>query len=60
MLKYAKYPDQDSEKFLDSHGRDAAVRPPHEIELIIASSGFDVPVLFLQTLFIHAWYAKRL
>ncbi|MBW4542611.1 MAG: methyltransferase domain-containing protein [Myxacorys chilensis ATA2-1-KO14] len=60
MLKYAEYPDQDIEKFLDSHGRDVAVLPPHEVESIIASSGFDVPVLFLQTLFIHAWYAKRL
>ncbi|KAB8330030.1 methyltransferase domain-containing protein [Scytonema tolypothrichoides VB-61278] len=60
MLKYAEYPEQDIEKFLDSHGRDAAVLPPHEVASIIASSGFDVPVLFLQTLFIHAWYARRL
>lgn len=60
MLKYAEYPDQDIEKFLDSHGRDAAVLPPHEVASIIASSGFDVPVLFMQTLFIHAWYARRL
>ncbi|MEH2165384.1 MAG: class I SAM-dependent methyltransferase [Nostoc sp.] len=59
MLKYAEYPDQDIENFLASHGRDAAVLPPNEVASIIASSGFDTPVLFLQTLFIHAWYARR-
>jgi hypothetical protein len=41
------------------HGRDAAVLPPHEVSAIIASSGFDSPVLFMQTLFVHAWYAIR-
>lgn len=59
MLKYAAYPDEDVEKFLASHGRDAAVLPPDQVGAIIASSGFDAPVLFLQTLFIHAWYARR-
>ncbi len=59
MLKYAEYPDEDVKQFLDSHGRDAAVLPPHEVASIIASGGFDLPVLFLQTLFIHAWYARR-
>jgi tRNA (cmo5U34)-methyltransferase len=59
MLKYAEYPDEDIKQFLDAHGRDAAVLPPHEVASIIASGGFDPPVLFLQTLLIHAWYAKR-
>ncbi len=59
MLKYAEYPDEDVEKFLAAHGQDAAVLPPHEVASIIASGGFDIPVLFLQTLFIHAWYARR-
>ena len=58
MLKYAEYPDEEVEKFLASHGRDAAVLPPHEVASIIASSGFNTTVLFLQTLFIHAWYAR--
>lgn len=58
MLEYAEYPDRDIEKFLASHGRDAAVLPPNEVSSIIGSSGFDSPVLFLQTLFIHAWYAR--
>ena len=60
MLKYAEYPEQTIEDFLAAHGRDAAVLPPDEVASIIASSGFDPPVLFLQTLFIHAWYARRL
>ena len=59
MLKYAEFPDEDIEKFLASHGRDVAVLPPKEVASIIESSGFDTPVLFLQTLFIHAWYARR-
>jgi tRNA (cmo5U34)-methyltransferase len=60
MLKYAEYPDGDIEKFVASLGRDAAVIPPHEVASIVASGGFDPPVLFLQTLLIHAWYARRL
>ena len=59
MLKYAEYPEQTIEDFLAAHGRDAAVLPPDEVASIIASSGFGTPVLFLQTLFIHAWYARR-
>lgn len=42
-----------------SHNRDVAVLPAPEVASIIAASGFDTPVLFLQTLLIHAWYAKR-
>lgn len=59
MLEYAEYPDQEVKNFLDAHGRDAAVLPSHEVASIIVSSGFDDPVLFFQTLFIHAWYTKR-
>ncbi len=40
-------------------GRDVAVLPHQEVESIIASSGFETPVLFFQTLLIHAWYSKR-
>ncbi len=59
MLKYATYPDKDVEEFLAAYGRDVAVLPPDEVSSIIASSGFDSPVLFLQTLLIRAWYARR-
>ncbi len=59
MLRYAEYPDQEVKNFLDAHGRNVAVLPPHEVASIVASSGFDDPVLFFQTLFIHAWYTRR-
>jgi tRNA (cmo5U34)-methyltransferase len=59
MLRYSEVPAEEIEKFRASYGRNAAVLPPLEVESIIASSGFDTPVLFFQTLLIHAWYAKR-
>lgn len=59
MLKYSGLTAEEVEQFRVSHGRDAAVVPPQEVEAIIASSGFDSPILFLQTLLIHAWYARR-
>ncbi len=59
MLKYAEVPELTIEDFLASHGRDVAVLPPHQVSSIIASGGFDSPVLFMQTLFIHAWYARK-
>ncbi|MFQ4136409.1 class I SAM-dependent methyltransferase [Nodosilinea sp. PGN35] len=36
----------------------AALTPP-DIEAIIVAGGFTTPVLFFQTLFIHAWFATR-
>jgi len=59
MLRSTEMPEEEVEKFRDSYGRDVAILPPQEVELIIASSGFDAPVLFFQTLLIHAWYARR-
>lgn len=59
MLRYSEVPEMEVEKFRASYGRDVAVRSPLEVESIIVASGFDTPVLFFQTLLIHAWYAKR-
>lgn len=59
LLEYAGYPDEDVKEFLAAHDRDVAVLPPNEVSSIIVSSDFDEPTLFLQTLFIHAWYARR-
>lgn len=47
------------EKMRESHGRDVAVLPVEQMGGIIASGGFETPVLFLQTCLIHAWYARR-
>ena len=56
--KYTGIPAEEVENLRASLGRDVAVLPPQEIESIITSSGFETPVLFFQTLLIHAWYAK--
>ncbi|MCG8422547.1 MAG: methyltransferase domain-containing protein [Proteobacteria bacterium] len=58
MLRYAEIPAEEVDKFRASYGRDVAVLPPHEVASIIAASGFDPPILFFQTLLIHAWYCQ--
>jgi tRNA (cmo5U34)-methyltransferase len=60
MMKYAELPDEDIEKMRTAYGRDVAVLPPREVESIIASGGFDAPILFYQNLLIHAWYSRRI
>ncbi|MBC8166880.1 MAG: class I SAM-dependent methyltransferase [Bryobacteraceae bacterium] len=59
LMKYAELSDEEVEKMRVAYGREVAVLPPQEIGSIIASSGFDAPVLFFQCLVIHAWYARR-
>lgn len=58
-LRYAGFPDEEIAAFIAAYGSTAAVLPPSHIASIIASGGFDTPVLFLQTLLIHAWYARK-
>lgn len=36
-----------------------AVIPPDAIEALLRAAGFAQPVRFLQSLFIHGWYARR-
>ncbi len=59
MMKSAELPEDDIEKMRAAYGRDVAVLPPQEVASIIASAGFDTPVLFFQNLLIHAWYSRR-
>jgi tRNA (cmo5U34)-methyltransferase len=59
MFQYAEMPAGEIEKIMGAYGQQVAVLPPQEVESIIASSGFDPPVLFFQTFLMHAWYAKR-
>lgn len=54
-----QFPAEQIEKMRPLFSQNVAVLPPIEVESIIASSGFDQPVLFFQTLLLHAWYAKR-
>ncbi len=60
MLRYSEVPAAEVEKVRDAYGRDVAVLPSQQVESIVASAGFDLPVLFFQTLLIHAWYARKL
>lgn len=59
-LSYADMPAEELEKRISSCGVDLSVLAPQEIESIIASGGFDAPVLFFQAVLMHAWYARRL
>lgn len=51
--------EEDIEKMRSVWSLHIASLTPSEVEAIIAAGGFDTPVLFFQTLFIHAWFSKR-
>jgi len=55
-MKYAGIPAEEAENI----GHRISVLSPPEIEALIISSGFSAPVLFFQSLLIHAWYSKAL
>jgi len=59
MFQYAEMPAEEIEKIINAYGQQITILPPQEVEAMIASSGFDTPVLFFQTFLIRAWYAKR-
>jgi tRNA (cmo5U34)-methyltransferase len=59
MLTFSGFPKEHQEKFNASIGKAVAVLPSHEVEEIIGSAGFEKPVLFFQTVLIHAWFAKK-
>jgi tRNA (cmo5U34)-methyltransferase len=58
MRETGSAPEQ-MEKMRTAYGRDVAVLPVEQVSSIIASGGFETPVLFFQTILIHAWYAQR-
>jgi tRNA (cmo5U34)-methyltransferase len=49
----------DAQKTREAYRRNVAILPPPEVSALLTESGFASPVLFLQTLLIHAWYATR-
>ena len=51
-------PEQQMENMRKAYGRDVAVIPPAQMGALLRSSGFESPVLFFQTLLIHAWFAR--
>ncbi len=58
MRETGSAPEQ-LEKMRVAYGRDVAVLPLEQVSSIITAGGFEIPVLFLQTCLIHAWYTKR-
>ena len=52
-MNYTGVPVEDVKKL----GRDVAVLPQHQIESFIEQGGFEQPVLFFQSLLIHAWFS---
>ncbi len=59
MQRYADLSTEQLEKMRAAYGREYAAQSPQEVASLIASGGFQTPVLFFQTLLIHAWYARR-
>jgi len=53
MHEYAGMPVR-----VESFGSKVAMLPLKDVESIIKSSGFKDPVLFFQSLFIHAWFSR--
>jgi tRNA (cmo5U34)-methyltransferase len=58
MRETGSRPEQ-LEQLRVTYRRDVAVLPLEQVSSIIASGGFETPVLFLQTCLIHAWYTQR-
>ena len=52
-------PPEGLDRMRAAYDRDVAILPPGEVAAIVASGGFEVPVQFLQTGLIHAWFARR-
>lgn len=59
MLGGSGWKEEDIEKMRAAWRLHIAALTAPEIEAIIAAGGFETPVLFFQTLFIHAWFSKR-
>ena len=59
LMKYNDFTEEQIAQYCTALKNDVAVVPPSEVEAIIASGGFEAPMLFCQTLLIHAWHARR-
>jgi len=59
MLLFTGTPADKAGGFLEGWKKSVAVLPPAQVADIMASGGFQKPILFYQSLFIHAWYSRR-
>lgn len=59
LMRETESPREQIEKLRVAYGRDVALLPVEQVSAIIASGGFERPVLFHQAGLIHAWYTRR-
>jgi tRNA (cmo5U34)-methyltransferase len=59
MLSFTGMSSEEIEKYSSKFLGGTVALPAGEIEEILTTSGLQLPVLFCQTLLIHAWYSKR-
>lgn len=59
VMNAAEVPPEKIESIRAAYDRAVAFLPPDRLGELIQSAGFKLPVLFLQTGLIHAWYARR-
>jgi tRNA (cmo5U34)-methyltransferase len=58
MLAYSGMSEDKIEQYSASFGKNVAVLQRSQVEKLIVAAGFTAPILFCQTLFIHAWYSR--
>lgn len=60
MLHAANVPANAIEKTHSAWAKDVAILPSDEVKSIIERGGFNSPVQFYQSGFVHAWFSRRL
>lgn len=58
ILMFADFPEERAKLATSGWKTGVAVLKPYEVQTIISKAGFELPTLFYQTLFIHAWYSR--
>lgn len=59
MLHAGDLPHNAIENTLSAWEKDVAILPPNEVQSIIKHGGFESPIQFYQSGFVHAWFSKR-
>ncbi len=59
LLKWANWPANDVDKLPEVYKEHVAMLPPAEVESLLKQAGFNAPILFSQSLFIHSWFSHK-
>lgn len=59
MFQVGGVPEAEGETMLAALDTHVALLPEAELEGLLTSAGFELPVRFYQCLLVHAWYARR-